>query len=583
MAKPKNLRERYKSANKRFDLTITRAKREIAAVEKALLEGFPAKQVRGSRATKSAVRKASEDLGENRNSFLSRLGTPDTPGTWKAVHGIEPDWAIKPKVSARGPKSPIKLWASAKAVRRYLLTAAQDETSIHLPFWKNLQAYAAHIDAEIMIAPFTYQRGLYSDHSVRTGVFASELIPFIRAEIFELGPKIVWYGAANILPTATDPLSGWETATRDKWGIYGHAKIALKSIPVMPGAFGKQIMTTGVATVPNYVQRNAGQKAIFHHSYGATLVEVATDGIHFCRQIGANAKDGSFQDLDALVRDGMVFPGNRVEAVTWGDVHRELLDGEVALGSWGFDLNRDECTSSSDSMLDVLQPATTFYHDSYNFTARSHHTRHDPHERVMRRAEGKDSVEDEIKITAKFLAAIRRPWTKTVHIDSNHNRHLHRWLKDDTGFRDSVNAAYWCELNAATLRAAERGDDFLIHEHALRRASVDGLKGVVFLKAGQSYVVCRGTAPIECGLHGDIGPRGARGSAVAMARVVERINAAHTHEPCIREAAYYAGTSSLLDMKFNTTGPGAWHHAHTVVYPSGRRTIITMQGARWRA
>ena len=91
MVKPKNLRARCKSANKRFNLTIERAKIEIAAVEKALSEGYPARQVSGSSSTKSAARRASEQLGENRNSFLSRIGTPDRIGTWKALFNIEPD------------------------------------------------------------------------------------------------------------------------------------------------------------------------------------------------------------------------------------------------------------------------------------------------------------------------------------------------------------------------------------------------------------------------------------------------------------------------------------------------------------
>ncbi len=242
----KNMPERYKSANKRFDLSLKRARREIDAVNKALAEGYPAVQVVGSRASKSAVRAASERLGENRNSFLSRLGTSKVPGTWKAMHGIEPDWSIKPKPKPQ-PKT-IKVWAGAKSVRRYLLTAAQDETPIHLPFWKNLQAYAAHVDAEIIVGGFTYAKSLFSDHAIRSGVFASELVPYMRPDIMELGPSIVWYGTANILPTANDPLTGWETQTRNKWTVLPHAKIALKAVPVMPGAPGKQIMTTGVAT-----------------------------------------------------------------------------------------------------------------------------------------------------------------------------------------------------------------------------------------------------------------------------------------------------------------------------------------------
>lgn len=474
---------------------------------------------------------------------------------------------------------------SRSRTRRFILTAAQDDTPIHEGFWANLQAFAAYHGAEIMVGGFTYQKGLFEDHAVASGRFDQRIAPFLRPEVVDLGPRIVWYGAANILPTATDPLSGWETPTRDRWAVFPHAKIALKAVPVMPGAPGKQIMTTGVVTVENYVQRNAGQKASFHHTIGATIVEVTPTGRHFCRQISAN-KDGSFYDLDILVRDARLTSGHALEAITWGDIHFEFLDPHVARGAWGYDLAAGICTEvCAGSMLDALRPRHQFIHDSFNFTARSHHTRNDPHQRAQRIQEGKDRVEPEIAATAQFLAAIRRDWCTTVHVDSNHNQHLHRWVKDPAGHSDPANARYWHELNAATHRAIESGDsDFLIHEHALRRAARDGLEGVVFLKAGQSYQVCQASsAPVECGLHGDIGPNGARGSAPTFARVVERINGAHGHQPVIRESYYQAGTSSLLDLHYNTKGPGAWAQAHIVVYPSGKRSIITMDGEEWRA
>lgn len=539
-----------------------------------------ARQAVDAVASTGSVSAAAKLLGVSRGSVQCRLrtaGKHNVPGANEAVRIVSGNYHRRGK----RPPAPTVV-ARAGGVRRVILTAAQDDTSIHEGFWANLQAYAAHCGAEIMVGGFTYQKGLFEDHAVASGRFDQRISPFLRPEVVPLGPRIVWYGAANILPTASDPLAGWETPTRDKWAVFPHAKIALRCVPTMPGAPGKQVMTTGVVTVQNYVQRNAGQKASFHHTIGATLVEVTPAGAHFCRQIIAN-RDGSFQDLDAVVKDARVSTGHTIEAVTWGDIHREFLDPEVAAGSWGFDVGTAACTQEG-SILDILKPKHQFIHDSFNFTARSHHTRSDPHERARRIAEGRDSVEAEIQATADFLAAVRRPWSTVVHVDSNHNQHLHRWVKDPAGHADAANARYWHEMNAATHRAIELGDtEFLIHEHALRRAAPDGLEGVVFLRAGQSYQVCQATSHVECGLHADIGPNGARGSAPAFARVVERINGAHGHHPIIRESYYQAGTSSSLDMEYNTKGPGMWAHAHIAVYPSGKRTIITMNGKDWRA
>lgn len=527
---------------------------------------------------------AARSLGLSRPGLQTRLdnaaalrlpGAPPPPSAKSAILK-----SAEPQVAK--PTSALVYASPRSGARRFLLTAAQDDTPIHEGFWRNLAAYAEHASAEIMVGGFTYQKGLFEDHAVATARFDSRVAPFLRPEVVELADRLVWYGRANILPTATDPLSGWETASRRSWAIFPHAKIALKCIAMMPGAPGKQIMTTGVVTKPNYVQRNTGQKAEFHHTIGATIVEVAANGAFFCRQISAH-DSGTFQDLDVVVRNGAVTTGNRIEAVTWGDIHREFLDPHVAAGSWGFDLASGRCNRSG-SILDSLRPAYQFVHDSFNFTARSHHSKHDPHERVRLWAAGHDSVEGEIRLTAEFLAAIQRPFTQTVHIDSNHNQHLHKWARDPDGFTDPTNARYWCELNVAAMTAAEQGDrEFILHEWALRRAHHSGLNGVTFLRAGQSFTICQASGGIECSLHADIGPNGARGSPQGFARVVERVNGAHSHTSAIREAFYQAGTSSLLDMHYNTKGPGNWSNSHIITTPGGKRAIVTMVGDAFRA
>ena len=467
----------------------------------------------------------------------------------------------------------------AGIVRYYLLTAAQDDTAVHVPFWSNLLAYARFLGAEILVGGFTYQKGLFEDHAVTTGKFSADIAPYLRPEIVELAPRCIWYGRANILPTASDPLAGWDTQTRDAWAVFPHAKIALKSIPVMPGRPGKQIMTTGVATVENYVQRNAGQKAEFHHTIGATIVEVRADGQFWCRQIAAT-KDGSFQDLDVVVRGGQVSAGNTVEAVTWGDIHVEWEHAPTAAGSWGIG-GAPECGS----ILDTLKPRFQFFHDIFDFTARSHHTRNDPHEKARRVAEEMDVVEDGINAAARFLDVVKRPWCQSVAVFSNHDgHHLAKWLKDPNGGFDAVNAYYWHRMNAAFHDAIRAGDDsFMVHEYALRAAVSSGLDGVTFLREGESFLISQGIAPIECGLHAHNGPRGARGSAASLSKIVERINAAHVHEPTIREGAYFAGVSGRTDMPYATRGPGAQHHAHIITYPNGKRTIVTMHEGDWRA
>jgi hypothetical protein len=103
---------------------------------------------------------------------------------------------------------------------------------------------------------------------------------------------------------------------------------------------------------------------------------------------------------------------------------------------------------------------------------------------------------------------------------------------------------------------------------------------IKFLKADESYLVCDGK--IECGMHGHLGPNGARGTPNSLQHVGRRANIGHTHCPGIYNGLYVAGTSSKLKWSYNW-GPSGWNHAHILTYPNGARSIVTLYDGKWRA
>jgi hypothetical protein len=70
----------------------------------------------------------------------------------------------------------------------------------------------------------------------------------------------------------------------------------MKSLPGLGQDNARFLYTTGAVTERNYVQKKAGQKAEFHHNYGALMVEVDKEGTPFVRQLAAD-DTGAFQDL----------------------------------------------------------------------------------------------------------------------------------------------------------------------------------------------------------------------------------------------------------------------------------------------
>lgn len=507
--------------------------------------------------------------------------TPRAAGNLVAqirASGLDAGWPAA-EAQSREPLRRRRIHAEAARRRVYLLTAAQDETPLHEGFWANLQAYAAHRRAEILVGGFTYQKGLFEEHSVRAGIYDPRIVAHLHPVETRLAPGFLWCGQANILPTAGNPLAGWQTRGRGGWVAVPHAKIALESVPRMPGNPPVAALSTGVATMPNYVRRNAGMKAEFHHAIGFAIVEVAPDGAFWARTVSAEA-DGSFCDLDVRVTGGEVRPGDaRVAAIVWGDIHAEAIDPAMARLSWGIDAAPDALSRlrTGRTMVDALRPEIQVFHDVLDFAARSHHNRANPVFMAARHAAAIESVEAEIARAARFIRLASRPWSRTVIVDSNHNRHFNRWLESPDGARDPANSAYWHRVNAAWHAASRAGDRrFDPFEWALRE------KGATFefVRGGESFTICP-ESPVECGLHFDVGPNGSRGGARAFARLAERVNGGHTHSPAILEGCYVAGTNGNLWPDY-VRGPQSWAHADIVTHASGKRQLVVKNDRGWR-
>ena len=46
-------------------------------------------------------------------------------------------------------------------MKRYILTAAQNNTHVHDAFWNNVLAMAKHYDAQILVGPFSYNQNKF--------------------------------------------------------------------------------------------------------------------------------------------------------------------------------------------------------------------------------------------------------------------------------------------------------------------------------------------------------------------------------------------------------------------------------------
>lgn len=456
---------------------------------------------------------------------------------------------------------------------RFILTSAQNSTFVHEKFLQSLETMAAHLDATIIVGTFSYNRSGFQNLEKSDGDWFDDRIkPYIMDEPVQLAKDLIWCGELNILPTAVNPLSGFHSYTKSSSGIIPHAKVQLESLPTAKNEPCRMLYTTGAVTQRNYIQKKSGQKASFHHIFGALLVEIDKDGDWFVRQLIGETESGEFYDLDTLYTPHGVVQYQNVEAINWGDIHAEKYDQKVFAASFG---------KNEHSMIDVLRPKYQFVHDVLDMTSRNHHNINDPYFKFEQYVHGNDWVEADIGMVSNVLKLMKRPFCLTVVVESNHDLALQRWLRTADYRNDPANALFFLDCQLRTYKAiADKEKGFSVFKYALTKHDSDH-ESVVFLATDESFMIC-GPNGIECGSHGHLGNNGARGSVQAYQMLGTRFNIGHSHSATIKDGVYQAGVSASLDMGYNK-GASSWSHSHIVTYKNSKRTIITIKNGKWRA
>lgn len=545
---------------------------------------YSIEQINEAIANNGGIRAAGRALGMPESTIRFRLKNATKARDGKSIAIDESGFALKYEHN-RLP-APL-IFKPMDRTRYFILTAAQDGTEIHDQFWQSLQVYADWLeDCEILISGFTYAKKLFENHDERAEdvFFHHDIDEFIIHNQVFIGDKLVFCGEMNTLPTAVRPLSGFQTYTREKWGVFPHVKVQLESVPTMKNELTKQIMTTGAVTLPNYIRKKAGIKAEFDHIIGATLVALNPDGSFWCRQIQAtSAEDGSFYDLDRYVTPEGVTEGHRVAGITYGDVHIEKVDPAVAFATWGYDTELRTGWALDTSVKGFLRPEFEFFHDICDFSTRNHHNIGDHHFILKSYLTGKDKVEDDLALVADFLSGVMTDDTISVVVQSNHDNAYAKWVK--TGIksgvqRDPANYPFWLksELMYCEYLAAGNPEPPIFEvmvRHMMRERNGAPADDIIFHPEDTTFKV----KGIECGMHGHLGANGARATPTAFERMGSKSNTGHVHSPGITSGNYRSGVCAL-EMGYNK-GLSSWCITHTVIYPNGRRTLITFMNGRF--
>lgn len=455
--------------------------------------------------------------------------------------------------------------------KRFLITSAQNNTDVHKPFLENLEAYAYHIGAQILVFPFIYNKnGFQNGEGSEEIWYASEVRQYLQKESVWLtegyNDKKVAAMAFNILPTVKNPLGGMKEAIGSAEAlIVPHATLAHECVAVLGAQFGRVVpgmYSTGTVTQRNYIQQQAGHKAENRHNFAALIVEFNDHGQFWIRQIETD-ETGAFCDLKTRVSSfGVVENVATVDAINYGDIHAEKLDHDIAAIQWG------ASNSAKLSMLDYFHPRYQMAHDLLDFQALNHHNRDNHYHMAENQFSGR-TVADDLKDVTSVLDNMGRDWCQTIIVRSNHDDALDRWLADAKyePRKDPANALTYYRLQVEAYERVKDGVHFDSLPVALFQ-NADWNGNETFLRASQSFKV----GPVELGEHGHSGVNGSRGSPKQFAS--QKCTTGHTHTPSIYGGCYTAGVSGKLAMGYNETGASSWQHACVVQYITGFRTIM---------
>ncbi len=463
----------------------------------------------------------------------------------------------------------------------YVFTSAQSNTRVHEGFLRALEGYCATNDAELHVATFVYNKSGFQEIGIKDGSkktsdtkevwFDAPIVQYISDTSLQVADDLIWCGELNIIPTRINPLSSFGSYTKQSSGIIPHVKMAMQSVPTMKCDPAKFLYSTGTVTQRNYIQKVAGQVADFHHVFGALVVEVGADGTWFARQLNAD-DTGMFYDLNnKYLPDGTATIAERPLAINHGDIHWNKRDVDVMAAMF-----------DDGGILDTLWPKNQFFHDTIDFQARNHHNIKDPHFLHQMRVEGTDNVAQEFDEAGAFLVqGGYRHWCQSYVVTSNHDQAIEQWLRNPAGQADTENAYVWHSWNATcyadrgmgkTPRPFMKGLQRGMHQAHQKVRTGD----IRFLHEDDSLWL----KGIQFGLHGHLGPNGARGAPRNL-RTVGKANTGHTHSAGIVDGVYTAGVFGLMDMGYNK-GLSSWSHSFILTYANGKRTIITMkEGKAW--
>lgn len=471
-----------------------------------------------------------------------------------------------------------------KSKKRFLITWAQNDTPVHLKFFRGMEAYAKAINADIHVIAGRYKNPTSVFDDKNHDIWSDLVTPYLDAARHDIHKYVSIMSDVKVQPTAVNPMTGMQAMSGVNSCIFGAPKVQMEMIPVLEKAKPKMMLTTGACTLKNYTDSKAGKKGEFHHTLGFVIVEIKDNEVFFVRQVTAD-DDGNFCDLNNDIKfkgeEKLINFESAADKVKWIEKHcgakpLELVGkhkvknikkiGACILGDLHYGHHDQVVIDATHKMLDGLKPEHVVLHDVFDGYSISHHEMKNPFAQIAKEHKGTNDLRKEVDEMLDGLESFTK-YENVVIVRSNHDDFIDRWL---------INSDWKKQPSY------KNSDTYFEYSAMLsKQYKTDDVKGIIpelintrypeFITLGR-----RDSYPVfgwELGQHGDVGANGSRGSLIQMRKLNTKIVVGHYHSPGRKDGALAVGTSTHLRVGYNM-GPSSWLQTHVIIHRNGKAQHI---------
>lgn len=351
----------------------------------------------------------------------------------------------------------------------------------------------------------------------------------------------------QMLPQVIDPFRGLAPKLpRDKSFIVNATKVRFEVLGSSDATSHRTITSTGAITNDRYNTKfQTGVKAVEMHTFGFTYVEIFNDNKFHLQPILATQR-GGFTYLTKKYNSSKISV-NKTKALILGDIHRNVMDANAM--------------AESRNMIRLLKPKVVVLHDYHDGSSINHHTAKNFLDRISRRLNEYDSLEDELIIDIKYLKNLSSSFknTKFLIVESNHDEFIRTYINTRQYLDDDQNILFISKLLPSIVNNPTN--------KPILQLAIEGIAGklpknIVFLRHDEEYRV--GGKLIS--LHGHKGMSGARGTPKTFENSNIKAVTGHSHSPMLYSNG--AVTGHLTDLKkqsYARGGVNRWLQANVSI------------------